>query len=65
MQQMTDQICRLARMMSAWIQADAPPLQAIEAQVVRVLHDLGTTLLTALVPLGLDTFRGRADTPRA
>jgi hypothetical protein len=37
--------------MSDWVQAEPRPLHEIEAQVVRVLHDLGTTLLTALVPL--------------
>jgi hypothetical protein len=50
-QQMTEQMTQLARMLSAWVQAEARPLQAIEAQVVRVLHDLGQSLLAALVPL--------------
>lgn len=50
-QQMTDQMHQLARTVSAWVQADARPLQAIEAQVVRVLHDLGNALLAALLPL--------------
>jgi len=50
-QAMTDQMTRLAQTLSAWVQAEARPLQAIEEQVVRVLHDLGTMLLAALVPL--------------
>jgi hypothetical protein len=48
---MTDQMSRLAQTLSDWVQAEARPLPEIEAQVVRVLHDLGTTLLTALLPL--------------
>lgn len=50
-QQMTEQMRTLARALSAWIQAESHPLQAIEAQVVRVLHDLGNSLLAALLPL--------------
>ncbi len=50
-QQMTEQMRTLARTLSTWIQAEAHPLQAIEAQVVRVLHDLGNSLLAALLPL--------------
>ena len=50
-QAMTDQMTRLAQTLSAWVQAEARPLQAIEEQVVRVLHDLGNALLAALLPL--------------
>jgi hypothetical protein len=50
-QQMTEQMATLARTLSAWVQAEPRPLQELEAQVVRVLHDLGSTLLTALLPL--------------
>jgi hypothetical protein len=50
-QQMTEQMTTLARTLSAWVQAEPRPLQELEAQVVRVLHDLGSTLLTALLPL--------------
>ncbi|MCG8350838.1 MAG: ISKra4 family transposase [Chloroflexales bacterium] len=50
-QPMTDQMGQLARTISTWVQAEARPLQEIEAQVVRVLHDLGNSLLTALAPL--------------
>lgn len=50
-QQMMDQMGQLARTLSTWVQAEARPLQDIEAQVVRVLHDLGNSLLAALVPL--------------
>ena len=50
-QQMTEHMTRLARMLSDWVQAEPRPLQEIEAQTVRVLHDLGTVLLTALIPL--------------
>jgi len=49
--QMTDQMTRLAGTLSQWVQAQARPLQEIEAQVVRMLHDLGNSLLAALVPL--------------
>jgi hypothetical protein len=50
-QQMTDQMTRLARTLSDWGQAEARPLQEIEVQVVRPLHDLGNRLLAALTPL--------------
>lgn len=50
-QQMTDRMAALARSLRDWVQAEARPLQAIEAQVVRVLHDLGNSLLAALLPL--------------
>jgi len=50
-QQMTDQMTRLARTLSDWVQAEPRPLQEIEAQTVRVLHDLGNALLSALMPL--------------
>lgn len=50
-QQMTEQMTRLARGLSDWVQAEPRSLQDIEGQTVRVLHDLGTTLLNALVPL--------------
>ena len=49
--QMTDRMTTLARTLSAWVQADTYPLQAIEAQVVHVLRDLGTSRLAALLPL--------------
>ena len=50
-QQMTDQMTRLARTLSDWGQAEARPLQEIEVQVVRPLHDLGNRLLAALTSL--------------
>jgi len=50
-QQMTDQMTRLARTLSDWVQAEPRPLQEIEAQVVRTLHDLGNSRLAALTPL--------------
>jgi len=49
-QQMTDQMTRLVRTPSDWMQAESRPLQEIEAQVVRTLHDLGNSLLAALTP---------------
>jgi len=49
-QQMTAQMATLAHTLSDWIQAEPRPLQAIEAQLVRVLHDLGSELLAALLP---------------
>lgn len=50
-QQMSAQMASLAHTLSEWVQAEPRPLQAIEEQVVRVLHDLGTGLLAALLPL--------------
>ncbi len=50
-QQMTAQMATLAHTLSDWIQAEPRPLQAIEAPLVRVLHDLGSELLAALLPL--------------
>lgn len=50
-QQLTDRMAVVARSLRDWVQAEARPLQAIEAQVVRVLHDLGNSLLAALLPL--------------
>lgn len=46
-QQMTEQMTRLTRMLSDWVQAEPRTLQDIEAQPVRGLHDLGNALLTA------------------
>lgn len=50
-QQMTEQMTRLARTVSQWVQTETRPLQEVEAQVVRVLHDLGNQFLAALLPL--------------
>jgi hypothetical protein len=50
-QELTTQMQRLAHTLSQWVQAEARPLQEIEAQVLRVLHDLGNGLLSALLPL--------------
>ena len=54
-QAMTDRMTVLARTLSTWVEAEARPLQGIEEQVVRVLHDLGTTLLSGLVALAAPT----------
>lgn len=61
-QQMTEQMRTLAHTLSAWVQAEAHPLQTIEAQVVRGLHDLGASLLTALLPLAAPV-RSEPDVP--
>lgn len=50
-QQMTEQMTRVTRMLSDWVQAEPRTLQDIEGQTMRMLHDLGNVLLTALVPL--------------
>jgi len=50
-QSMTDQMATVARTLRAWVQAETRPLQEIETQVVRVLHDVGNALLVALLPL--------------
>ncbi len=54
-QQLTDRMVVVARSLRDWVQAEARPLQEIEAQVVRVLHDLGNSLLAALLPLAAPT----------
>ena len=61
-QQMTDRMASLARSLSDWVQAEAHPMQEIEAQVVRVMHDLGNSLLAALLPLAAPT-RPSPDVP--
>lgn len=48
---LTEQMATLARTLSDWVQAEVRPLQAIEQQVVRVLHDLGQTVLAGLCQL--------------
>lgn len=50
-QTMTERITSVTRTLAADVQAEPRSLQAMEAQIVRVLHDLGNALLTALVPL--------------
>jgi len=50
-QQLSDRMASLARSLSDWVQAEARPLQDIEVQVMQVLHDLGNSLLAALLPL--------------
>ncbi len=50
-QHMMEQMARVTRMLSDWVQTEPRTLQDIEGQTMRVLHDLGTMLLTALVPL--------------
>ena len=48
---MTERMAALARTLSDWVQAEARPLQEIEEQLVRVLHDLGQTMLAGLCQL--------------
>jgi hypothetical protein len=48
---MTEQMTRIARSLSVWAQSEQHSLATLEQQLVRVLHDFGTTLLQALVPL--------------
>ncbi len=45
MTSLTEQMAALARTLSDWVQAEARPLQEIEEHVVRVVHDLGQTIL--------------------
>jgi hypothetical protein len=54
-QQMTDRMAALAQSLRDWVQAEARPLQEIEAHVVRGLHDLGNSLLAALLPWAAPT----------
>lgn len=48
---LTAQMQHLARQLRAWVQAEDRSLQDVEAQVLRVLHDLGKALLAGWVPL--------------
>lgn len=48
---LTEQMATLAGTLSDWVQAEPRPLQEIEEQVVRVLHDLGQTVLAGLCQL--------------
>lgn len=48
---LTEQMATLARTLSDWVQAEARPLQEIEEHVVRILHDLGQTILAGLCQL--------------
>jgi hypothetical protein len=50
-QTMSERMTMLARSLGSWVQAEPRTLQAQEEQVVRQLHDLGTTLLTGLLAL--------------
>jgi hypothetical protein len=50
-QQLAEQMATLARSLGEWVQAEPRPLQEIETHVVRLLHELGNELLTALLPL--------------
>jgi len=50
-QMLTQRMTHIARTLAEYVQAEPRPLQELEEQVVRVLHDLGTSVLTALVPL--------------
>jgi hypothetical protein len=49
--QMTDQMEQIARILSAWSQAEPRTLQNLETHCVRLLHDLGTALLSGLCTL--------------
>jgi hypothetical protein len=46
--QMTDQMAQIARTLSAWSQAEPRTIQDLEPHAVRLLHDLGTALLSGL-----------------
>jgi hypothetical protein len=48
---MTERMTTLARTLGTWVQAEPRTLQAQEEQLVRQLHDLGTTLLAGLLAL--------------
>jgi hypothetical protein len=50
-QTMTERMTTLARTLGTWVQAEPRTLQAQEEQLVRQLHDLGTTLLAGLLAL--------------
>jgi hypothetical protein len=50
-QTLTERITTVTRTLAAYVHAEPRSLQDMEEQIVRVLHDLGNALLTALVPL--------------
>jgi hypothetical protein len=49
--QMTDRMEQIARTLSAWSQAEPRTLHDLETYAVRLLHDLGTALLSGLCTL--------------
>jgi hypothetical protein len=49
--QMTDQMEQIARTLSAWAQSEPHTLQDLETHCVRLLHDLGTALLSGVCHL--------------
>jgi hypothetical protein len=49
--QMTDRMAQIARTLSAWAQSEPRTLQDLETHSVRLLHDLGTALLSGLCTL--------------
>jgi hypothetical protein len=50
-QTMSERMTTLARTLGSWVQAEPRTLQAQEEQLVRQLHELGTTLLAGLLVL--------------
>lgn len=46
---MSERMACVTRTLSSWLETEAPPLQSLEANIHRLLHDLGTALLTGLV----------------
>lgn len=50
-QTLTQQMAAVARSLADYVQSEPRPLAELEAKIVRVLHDLGNTLVTALLPL--------------
>lgn len=50
-QSMTERMTSLARTLGTWVQAEERTLQQQEEQLLRQLHDLGTTLLCGLLAL--------------
>ncbi len=49
--QMTDRMAQIARTLSAWAQSEPRTLQDLATHAVRLLHDLGTALLSSLCTL--------------
>jgi Uncharacterised protein family (UPF0236) len=50
-QTMTERMANLARTLGTWVQAEERTLQQQEQQLLRQLHELGTTLLSGLLAL--------------
>lgn len=49
MQEMIERMASVTRTLTSWLQTAPQPLQVLEANIQRLLHELGAALLTGLV----------------